>query len=114
MLTACNTMSGSEKLYHVYLANVTVLDECVFEHKHKCTDDEMVAIAFLARLNPCVSGQDCDIADCIYGHHCPSVNLDGRAPICNAYSCKFYLEDHPPNTRIKHPRKNSDEDGYHK
>ncbi|TPX07738.1 uncharacterized protein E0L32_010530 [Thyridium curvatum] len=44
-------------------------DSCCFEHKYRPTHDEKVAIAFLARLNPCTNGQDCDVEDCIYGHH---------------------------------------------
>jgi hypothetical protein len=89
----------------------TTLDECIFEHNHKCTEDELNAIAFLARLNPCVSGQNCDIEYCIYGHHCPSVNLEGKQPVCVAYNCKFQKEDHPPGTVIKHPKKS---DEYYK
>ncbi len=44
-------------------------DSCCFEHKYKPTKDEINAIAFLTRLNPCANGQDCDVEDCIYGHH---------------------------------------------
>ena len=44
-------------------------NSCCFEHKYKPTADEKVAIAFLARLNPCTNGQDCEVDDCIYGHH---------------------------------------------
>ena len=44
-------------------------DMCCFEHKYKPTKDEINAIAFLTRLNPCQLGQDCDVDDCIYGHH---------------------------------------------
>lgn len=44
-------------------------DSCCFEHKYKPNTAEKTAIAFLARLNPCTSGQDCDTDDCIYGHH---------------------------------------------
>ena len=47
-------------------------EACCFEHKYKPTKDEIDAIAFLARLNPCTSGQDCDVQDCIYGHHVSS------------------------------------------
>lgn len=42
---------------------------CCFEHKYKPTKDEINAIAFLTRLNPCANGQECDVEDCIYGHH---------------------------------------------
>lgn len=44
-------------------------DACCFEHKYKPTPDEINAIAFLARLNPCTNGQACEVEDCIYGHH---------------------------------------------
>ncbi|KAK1765554.1 hypothetical protein QBC33DRAFT_579667 [Phialemonium atrogriseum] len=44
-------------------------DSCCFEHKYKPSADEINAIAFLARLNPCTNGQDCDLDGCIYGHH---------------------------------------------
>jgi len=44
-------------------------DACCFEHKYKPTKDEIVAIAFLTRLNPCENGQDCQVENCIYGHH---------------------------------------------
>lgn len=89
----------SSKLTHIS-------DECCFEHDHKCTQDELNAIAFLARLNPCVSGQDCDTANCIYGHHCPSViNQAGKEPVCSQFGCKFGEDDHPPGTVIKHPKK---------
>lgn len=44
-------------------------DECCFEHKYKPSPDEILAIAYLARLNPCTSGQECDVENCIYGHH---------------------------------------------
>jgi hypothetical protein len=44
-------------------------ESCCFEHKYKPTKDEINAIAFLTRLNPCANGQECDVEDCIYGHH---------------------------------------------
>lgn len=44
-------------------------DGCQFVHHYKPTSDELDAIAFLSRLNPCTSGQDCEAEDCIYGHH---------------------------------------------
>jgi len=72
-------------------------DACCFEHKYKPTKDEVNAIAFLARLNPCTSGQGCDVEDCIYGHHCPSV----RDGVCTHPYCKFDPEDHPPGTKFR-------------
>jgi len=44
-------------------------ESCCFEHKYRPSPDEKIAIAFLARLNPCTNGQDCETEDCIYGHH---------------------------------------------
>lgn len=82
-------------------------DECCFEHKHKATEEELKAIAYLTRLNPCTNGQSCEQEFCIYGHHCPSVTFStkNKNPVCNAFGCRFDEEDHPPNTVIKHPRK---------
>ncbi|KAK0626776.1 hypothetical protein B0T14DRAFT_534862 [Immersiella caudata] len=73
-------------------------DSCCFEHKYKPTKDEINAIAFLTRLNPCENGQDCGVENCIYGHHCPSVNRDG---ICTHPFCKFQIDDHPPGTKFR-------------
>jgi hypothetical protein len=82
--------------------------ECTFEHKYKATDEEMKALELMARLIPCSNAQDCDIDDCIYGHHCPGTTLvSGKAPVCNVYGCRFDAEAHPPNTTIKHPRDNT-------
>ncbi|CAJ2510746.1 Uu.00g063710.m01.CDS01 [Anthostomella pinea] len=72
-------------------------DECCFEHDYNPSKDEKVAIAFLARLNPCTNGQDCDVDNCIYGHHCPSV-ING---ICTHPYCKFRVDEHPPGTKIR-------------
>ncbi|KFZ03886.1 hypothetical protein V502_10579 [Pseudogymnoascus sp. VKM F-4520 (FW-2644)] len=89
-------------------------DECVFEHKHKATEEELKAIAYLTRLNPCVNGQDCDVEYCIYGHHCPSVGLNlaavggngkGEDGVCAAFGCRFGADGHPPGTVIRHPKK---------
>ncbi|KAI9051371.1 hypothetical protein LZ554_004418 [Drepanopeziza brunnea f. sp. 'monogermtubi'] len=82
-------------------------DECCFEHKYKPTDEDLKAIAYLTRLNPCLNGQDCELEYCIYGHHCPSVTFPAgsKEPVCVAFGCRFGKEDHPPNTVIKHPRK---------
>ncbi|KAK0634678.1 hypothetical protein B0T17DRAFT_586418 [Bombardia bombarda] len=72
-------------------------DSCCFEHKYKPTKDETNAIAFLTRLNPCANGQECDVEDCIYGHHCPSV----RDGVCTHPYCKFGPENHPPGTKFR-------------
>lgn len=97
-------------------------DECCFVHDYTPNKDEKNAIAFLARLNPCTNGQDCEVDNCIYGHHvrtalispyftrlhclnttfanifqCPSV-VNG---ICTHPFCKFRPEEHPPGTKIR-------------
>ncbi|KAK1459244.1 hypothetical protein CMEL01_02243 [Colletotrichum melonis] len=75
-------------------------DECCFEHKYKPNPDEINAIAHLTRLNPCTSGQECDVENCIYGHHCPSVT----GTTCTHPYCKFRVEDHPPGTKFKNAK----------
>ncbi|KAI0019815.1 hypothetical protein F4780DRAFT_745036 [Xylariomycetidae sp. FL0641] len=72
-------------------------DDCCFEHDYKPNKEEKNAIAFLARLNPCTNGQDCDVENCIYGHHCPSV-VNG---VCTHPYCKFRVDEHPPGTKFK-------------
>ncbi|KAI0537018.1 hypothetical protein GGR58DRAFT_473164 [Xylaria digitata] len=72
-------------------------DDCCFVHDYTPNKDEKNAIAFLARLNPCTNGQDCDVDNCIYGHHCPSV-VNG---ICTHPFCKFRPEEHPPGTKLR-------------
>ncbi|KAI0398926.1 hypothetical protein F4802DRAFT_591536 [Xylaria palmicola] len=72
-------------------------EECCFVHDYNPNRDEKNAIAFLARLNPCTNGQDCEVDNCIYGHHCPSV-ING---ICTHPFCKFRPEEHPPGTKIR-------------
>ncbi|KAI1328047.1 C-x8-C-x5-C-x3-H type zinc finger protein-like protein [Xylariaceae sp. FL0255] len=72
-------------------------NECCFVHDYSPNKDEKNAIAFLARLNPCTNGQDCDVDNCIYGHHCPSV-VNG---ICTHPFCKFRPEEHPPGTKLR-------------
>ncbi|KAL3960166.1 hypothetical protein ACCO45_005283 [Purpureocillium lilacinum] len=72
-------------------------DSCMFVHNYKPTADEINAIAVLARQNPCTSGQDCELKDCIYGHHCPSMK-DG---VCCHPFCKFAEDAHPPGTKYR-------------
>jgi hypothetical protein len=81
--------------------------DCCFEHDYKATDEDLKAIAYLTRLNPCTKGQDCELEFCIYGHHCPSVVMlnGGKEIVCQAFGCRFGKEDHPPGTVVKHPRK---------
>ncbi|KAF6821679.1 c-x8-c-x5-c-x3-h zinc finger protein [Colletotrichum sojae] len=75
-------------------------DECCFEHKYRPNGDEINAIAHLTRLNPCTSGQECDVENCIYGHHCPS--MVGNT--CTHPYCKFRVSDHPPGTKFKNTK----------
>ncbi|KAI1213639.1 uncharacterized protein F4807DRAFT_469518 [Annulohypoxylon truncatum] len=93
---------GEEKLCnnHFLRGPCTKGDECVFEHDYKPTKEEKKVIALFARLNPCTSGQDCEVDNCIYGHHCPSI-VNG---VCTHPRCKFAIEDHPPGTKFKYPR----------
>lgn len=93
-------------------------DSCCFEHKYRPNEAEKTAIAFLARLNPCTNGQDCEVDDCIYGHHvshvmsrsilrqceltcfqlqCPST----RDGMCTHPYCKFKVFEHPPGTKFR-------------
>ncbi|UKZ54784.1 hypothetical protein TrVGV298_008597 [Trichoderma virens] len=72
-------------------------DICPFAHDYKISDEEMKAVAILARQNPCSSGQFCELDDCIYGHHCPSI----RDGVCQHPYCKFSEEAHPPGTKFK-------------
>lgn len=44
-------------------------ESCCFEHDYKPSQDELTVISYLARLNPCTNGQDCEVDNCIYGHH---------------------------------------------
>ncbi|TQN73939.1 hypothetical protein CSHISOI_01494 [Colletotrichum shisoi] len=81
-------------------------DECCFEHKYKPNPDEINAIALLTRLNPCTSGQDCDVDNCIYGHHCPSVTGN----TCTHPYCKFGVSDHPPGTKFKNAKIHENEE----
>lgn len=76
-------------------------DDCCFEHNYKASEEELKAISFLTRLNPCDNGQDCESEYCIYGHHCPSTTNG----VCAQFNCRFGKDQHPPNTVIKHPRK---------
>jgi hypothetical protein len=89
--------------------------ECCFEHDYKPSEEELKAIAFLTRLNPCVNGQDCDLEFCIYGHHCPSTVFSRKDNEwqCSVFGCRFSKEDHPPNTLIKHPRKETQRIEYY-
>ncbi|KAK6202016.1 hypothetical protein LQW54_009148 [Pestalotiopsis sp. IQ-011] len=95
--------TGSDKLCnnHYLRGPCSKGDACCFEHDYTPNQDEIRAIQFLARLNPCTNGQDCDVDNCIYGHHCPSVK-DG---VCTHPFCKFHPHEHPPGTKIKANKK---------
>ncbi|KAK9424511.1 putative C3H1-type domain-containing protein [Seiridium unicorne] len=99
VLDVVKKRTGSDKLCnnHYLRGPCSKGDSCCFEHNHTPTPDEIRAIQFLARLNPCTNGQDCDVDNCIYGHHCPSVK-DGA---CVHPFCKFHPHEHPPGTKLK-------------
>lgn len=75
-------------------------DSCCFEHNYKPNQEELNAIAYLARQNPCTNGQDCVLEGCIYGHHCPNV-VNGT---CMHPYCKFRVDEHPPGTKFRNPK----------
>jgi hypothetical protein len=92
-------------------------DDCDYEHDHKPTKEELVAIAFMARLNPCERGQLCEIENCIYGHHVSQFysydDMSSRLTMCSSKCpsvqnghclhpyCKFRPDKHPPGTKVK-------------
>lgn len=117
VLAKIKQRTGNNKLCnnHYLRGPCAKMDECPFEHKYKATEEDIKAISFLTRLNPCVNGQDCEI-ECIYGHHCPSWGLDltkcggqrSDEGVCGAFGCRFAKDAHPPDTVIKHPKKYHD------
>lgn len=96
--------AGNEKLCnnHYLRGPCGRIDICPFVHNYKATEDDLLALAMLSRQNPCTSGQECDVDDCIYGHHCPNV----QNGMCTRQYCRFPKESHPPN--IKFINKNID------
>jgi hypothetical protein len=63
--------AGNDKLCnnHFLRGPCTRMDICPFVHNYKLSQEDIRALAMLSRQNPCTSGQDCDVEDCIYGHH---------------------------------------------
>ncbi|KAF5018267.1 hypothetical protein F66182_9770 [Fusarium sp. NRRL 66182] len=90
--------AGNDKLCnnHFLRGPCTRMDICPFVHNHKPSQEELRALAMLSRQNPCTSGQECDVEDCIYGHHCPNV-ANG---VCTRQYCRFKVEAHPPGTKF--------------
>lgn len=87
-----------------YLRGPCIKDDCTFKHDLvDLTDEELDAVAYLARLNPCLKGQDCEQGYCIYGHHCPSTtfNKKDNGWQCSAINCRFAIDAHPPNTLMR-------------
>ncbi|KAK7397814.1 hypothetical protein QQX98_012817 [Neonectria punicea] len=82
---------------HYLRGPCTKRDTCCFVHNYKSTREELRALAMLSRLNPCTRGQDCEVEDCIYGHHCPSF----RDGVCGHPYCRFPVDAHPPGTKFK-------------
>ncbi|EGU84403.1 hypothetical protein FOXB_05068 [Fusarium oxysporum f. sp. conglutinans Fo5176] len=58
---------------HFLRGPCTRIGACTFNHTFKPSKEQLKALAMLARQNPCINGQDCDVNDCIYGHNCPNV-----------------------------------------
>ncbi|KAM0427017.1 hypothetical protein ACHAPT_007915 [Fusarium lateritium] len=90
--------AGNDKLCnnHFLRGPCTRIDICPFVHTYKPTQEELRALAMLSRQNPCTRGQDCDVEDCIYGHHCPNVSNG----VCTRQYCRFKPESHPPGTKF--------------
>ncbi|KAL2694414.1 hypothetical protein Neosp_000991 [[Neocosmospora] mangrovei] len=90
--------AGNDKLCnnHFLRGPCTRIDVCPFVHTYKPTQEELRALAMLSRQNPCTRGQDCDVEDCIYGHHCPNVSNG----MCTRQYCRFKVESHPPGTKF--------------
>ncbi|KAH6891170.1 hypothetical protein B0T10DRAFT_304653 [Thelonectria olida] len=85
---------------HYLRGPCTKIDNCLFVHNYKPTRDELRALAMLSRLNPCTRGQDCEVEDCIYGHHCPSF----KDNVCTHPYCRFPVEAHPPGCKFKNTK----------
>ncbi|KAI5466952.1 hypothetical protein BGZ63DRAFT_346469 [Mariannaea sp. PMI_226] len=85
---------------HYLRGPCTKIDTCLFVHNYKPSREETRALAMLARLNPCTRGQDCEVEDCIYGHHCPSFK-DG---VCGHPYCRFPVQAHPPGCKFKNSK----------
>ncbi|KAH7246141.1 hypothetical protein BKA59DRAFT_527980 [Fusarium tricinctum] len=90
--------AGNDKLCnnHFLRGPCTRMDICPFVHNYKLSQEDIRALAMLSRQNPCTSGQDCDVEDCIYGHHCPNVTNG----VCTRQYCRFPKAAHPPNTKF--------------
>ncbi|KAF5248904.1 hypothetical protein FANTH_5707 [Fusarium anthophilum] len=81
---------------HFLRGPCTRIGACTFNHTFKPSKEQLKALAMLARQNPCINGQDCDVDDCIYGHNCPNVTNG----VCTRSHCRFKVDGHPPNTKF--------------
>ncbi|KAG4259553.1 hypothetical protein FPRO04_03285 [Fusarium proliferatum] len=81
---------------HFLRGPCTRIGACTFNHTFRPSKEQLKALAMLARQNPCINGQDCDVDDCIYGHNCPNV-ING---VCTRSHCRFKVDGHPPNTKF--------------
>ncbi|WKT40843.1 hypothetical protein QSH57_005649 [Fusarium oxysporum f. sp. vasinfectum] len=81
---------------HFLRGPCTRIGACTFNHTFKPSKEQLKALAMLARQNPCINGQDCDVNDCIYGHNCPNVTNG----VCTRSHCRFKVDGHPPNTKF--------------
>lgn len=77
LLDRMKRKQGKEKLCnnHFLRGPCTYGDECEFLHDYIPTKKEKAVIALLARLNPCTMGQNCNVENCIYGHHVSLENV---------------------------------------
>lgn len=96
--------TGSEKLCNNYFLRGACSkgNECPYKHRPKLGEDDLNALAYLSRLNPCQQGQYCPDYTCVYGHHCPAYKLEKKSNGEMAYYCRWYCkfdeEGHPPGT----------------
>lgn len=100
---------------HFLRGPCTRIGACTFNHTFKPSKEQLKALAMLARQNPCINGQDCDVNDCIYGHNVSSFKFQSlcyylltsplQCPnvtngVCTRSHCRFKVDGHPPNTKF--------------
>ncbi|KAK4139453.1 uncharacterized protein C8A04DRAFT_33052 [Dichotomopilus funicola] len=68
-------------------------NKCEFEHKYRLSSSQKAALAYLTRLTPCAQGQECDVKDCIYGHHTPKTP-SSMAPATIQIFSDIHLKTH--------------------
>ena len=78
--------------YHL-LGDCSAGDLCKHEHGNKLSPQQLQALRYLARLNPCYYGLSCDDEYCIAGHRC-------IRDYCHTSECKFARAMHDVDTTI--------------